>query len=60
MNYTYVSAPILRDLLSAKSKLTDLRAIVEANAALLKDIGLLDDIAAILYSTAYGKEEEHD
>lgn len=59
MNYTYVSAPILRDLLSAKSKLTDLRAIVEANAALLKDIGLLDDIAAILYSTAYGKEEEH-
>ena len=60
MNYTYVSAPILRDLLSAKSKLTDLRAIVEANAALLKDIGLLDDIAAILYSTAYGKEGDHD
>lgn len=60
-NYTYVSDVILADMLSAKSKVTDMRLFVEANAALLKDVGLLDDMAAILYSVAY-KEEcgEHD
>lgn len=61
MGYTYVSDAILRDLISAKSKVTDMRLLVDANAALLKDVGLLDDMTAILYSVAY-KEEcgEHD
>ena len=60
-NYTYVSDVILADMLSAKSKVTDMKMLVEANAALLKDVGLLDDMTAILYSVAY-KEEcgEHD
>lgn len=55
-SYTYVSDVILADMLSAKSKVTDMRLFVEANAALLKDVGLLDEMAAILYSTAYKEE----
>lgn len=55
-SYTYVSDVILADMLSAKSKVTDMKMLVEANAALLKDVGLLDEMAAILYGAVYKEE----
>lgn len=58
-NYTYVSDVILADMLSAKSKVTDMRLFVEANAALLKYVGLLDDMAAILYGPVYKEDGIH-
>ena len=57
-HYTYVSDAILRDLVTAKSKLTDVRLFVDANAAALKDLGLLDDLSAILHGPRYTEEGE--
>lgn len=55
--YTYVSDVILADLLSAKSRVTDLKVYVDEHSKVLKDLNMLDDINAILYSAAYREEE---
>lgn len=52
-NYTYVSDVILADMLSAKSKVTDLKRFMDDHALQLKDMGLLDEMAAILYGPVY-------
>ena len=52
-----VADSILKDMLSAKSKITDVCLLVDENAAQLKELGLLDDFSDILYSVRYNDEQ---
>lgn len=60
VNYTYVSDTILKDLVSAKSKVTDMRVFVNEHAELLRIAGLLDEITAILDGAVYRDEGVED
>lgn len=53
MQYAQISAQILCDLLDSKSKITDLKMLVDDYAPQLKEIRMLDKMVEILYSTRY-------
>ena len=57
MRYTQISDVVLCDLLSSKSKMTDVRKLVHMHAKDLQKIGLLGAFAEIIFSTRYDKDE---
>ena len=57
-HYTMVSDKILKDMLSAKSKITDLKYLVDEYSNQLKQVGVLDKINEILYSRVYETDDE--
>ena len=55
-HYTTISDNILRDLLSAKSKVTDLQIYVDSHQAQLARVHLLGPLRLILDSTRYDED----
>ena len=53
MRYTQISTPIMCDLLDCKSKVEDMKLLVEEYALQLKALNMLDRLAEILYSVRY-------
>lgn len=50
MKYVQISEGVLCDLLSSKSKVTDMTLLVDRYAIQLHQMGFLEDFRAILYS----------
>ena len=53
--YTTVCDTVMRDLLTCKSKLEDVRAFVDDYEDVLREALLYDELAAILNSVGYGE-----
>ena len=53
MQYVQISAQVLCDMLDSKSKVTDLKMLVDEHAKQLKAVNLLEKMTDILYSTRY-------
>ncbi len=58
MKYTQVSEPVLCDLLNSKSKVTDMKLLVDEYAKQLKEIDMLEKIVTILYSERYDTNDQ--
>lgn len=51
-----VSSEIMRDLLTCKSKLTDVKHFAMENLAALQKVGVYDELMAILKSAGYTED----
>lgn len=51
-----VSSEVMRDLLTCKSKLTDVKHFAMENLTALKKVGLYGELMAILKSAGYTEE----
>lgn len=59
MKYVQVSENVLCDLLNCKSKVNDLKMLVDDWASQLKELNLLDEMTDILYAERYGNESKN-
>ena len=57
MKYVQIAEPIFRDLIDAKSKVTDIKMLVDDYAIQLDRMGFLHDIRAILYGERYSTKD---
>lgn len=57
MGYTKVCDAVMRDLLTCKSKLSDVRTFADDYEDVLREALLYDELMAILNSVGYGEVE---
>lgn len=58
MKYVQISEKVLCDLLDSKSKVTDMKTLVDEHATQLKEIKMLEKAVEILYSNRYDPEDQ--
>ena len=56
MRYIQISEPVFRDLMSAKSKLTDITIVLSTQSRIPKN-RLLEKLNRIIYSQRYKEDE---
>lgn len=59
MGYTTVCDAVMRDLLTCKSKLADVRTFADNYEDVLREALLYDELMAILNSVGYGEVENY-